>query len=60
MRSMNARVPDRAIVPSASISSASLMPMPLSSTVRRLASASSVTVIAGASPLPNAASLSAS
>jgi hypothetical protein len=51
---MNARVPDRAIVPSASIMSASVMPMPLSATVSRRASASSVMVIRPASPLASA------
>ena len=52
---MKALVPERAMVPSASTISSRLMPMPLSSTVRLLASASMLMVMRGLASSPSSA-----
>ena len=54
---MKALVPDRAMVPSASTISSRLMPMPLSSTVRRRFSASIRSVMRGFGSSPSRAGL---
>ncbi len=57
IRSVKALVPERAIVPRASTISSRLMPMPLSSTVRRRFSASISKVIRGLGSSPSKAGL---